>query len=225
MFRVDEMVCSKTLYNELASGNLPLSLFEVPDVLKRKRSKKRNRINKRSKGRSIDERPSIVDDRIEPGHWEADTVVGRRNGKESVVLSLIERVTDNYFAIRIPIKNSKAVMDAMKTLHAEYGDRFSKVFKSITTDNGSEFENFSQVQQWGTDVYFAHPYSSWERPVNERHNGLFRRYIPKGVSIERYSPEDVLNFADELNGLPRKRLGYSTPEELFEAFLDAIYAA
>ena len=113
----------------------------------------------------------------------------------------------------------------MKVLRAEYGDLFSKVFKTITTDNGSEFEDFAQVEQWGTDIYFAHPYSSCERPVNERHNGLFRRYIPKGVSIERYRPEDVLAFSDELNGLPRKRLGYSTPEELFEAFLDSIYAA
>lgn len=225
LFKEDEMVCSKTLYNELAAGNLPLSLFEVPEVLKRRRNKGKNRINKRPKGRSIYERPSIVDDRTEPGHWEADTVVGRRNGKEAVVLSLIERVTNNYFAIRIPGKNSKAVMDAMTAIHAEYGYLFSRVFKTITTDNGSEFEDFARVQQWGTDVYFAHPYSSWERPVNERHNGLLRRYIPKGVSIEQYSAEEVLAFADELNGLPRKRLGYSTPEDLFEAFLDAIYAA
>ena len=137
LFKEDEMVCSKTLYNELASGNLPLSLFEVPEVLKRRRSKRKNRIHKRPKGRSIDERPSIVDDRTEPGHWEADTVVGRRNGKEAVVLSLIERVTDNYFAIRIPGKNSKAVMNAMKALHAEYGELFNNVFKTITTDNGS----------------------------------------------------------------------------------------
>lgn len=61
--------------------------------------------------------------------------------------------------------------------------------------------------------------------VNERHNGLLRQYIPKGISIEKYSAEDVLWFADELNSLPRKRLGYRTPEELFEAFLDKIYAA
>lgn len=225
LFKEEEMVCTKTLYNELEKGNLPLSIFEVPEVLKRKRSKGKCRINKRPKGRSIDERPSVVDDRVEPGHWEADTVVGRRNGKEAVVLSLIERVTDNYLAIHIPGKNSQAVMEAMKALHAEYGELFSKVFKTITTDNGSEFEDFAQIQQWGTEVYFAHPYSSWERPVNERHNGLFRRYIPKGISMERYDPEDVLSFADELNGLPRRRLGYATPEELFEAFLDSIYAA
>jgi IS30 family transposase len=98
-------------------------------------------------------------------------------------------------------------------------------FKSITTDNGSEFLDFTNVKQRGTDVYFAHPYASWERPVNERHNGLLRRYIPKGVSIENFSPKQVLFFADELNGRPPKRLGYRTPEELFDDFLDSVYAA
>ena len=225
LFASDKMVCTKTLYNELAVGNLPLSLFEMPELLKRKRRKAKNRLHKRLKGRSIDERPAAVDDRIEVGHWEADTVIGRKSGKEAVILTLVERVTSNYLAIRIPGKNSNAVMDAMALLRAEYGEMFNKVFKSITTDNGPEFEGFSQLQQWGTDVYFAHPYSSWERPVNERHNGLLRQYIPKGVSIERYSPEDVLSFADDLNGRPRKRLGYQTPEELFDAFLDSIYVA
>jgi len=224
-FAATEMVCTKTLYNEIAAGNLPLSLFEMPEILKRKRSKRNNRNHKRLKGRSIDERSAIVDSRTEFGHWEADTVIGRKSDKEAAILTLVERVTNNYLAIRIPGKNSDAVIDAMKGLRAEYGDLFSSVFKSITTDNGSEFEDFAKVEDWGVDVYFAHPYSSWERPVNERHNGLLRQYIPKGVSIERYTTEDVLRFADDLNSRPRKRLGYRTPEELFDAFLDSLYAA
>ena len=112
----------------------------------------------------------------------------------------------------------------MKLLQKNIGGQ-SRKNPSITTDNGSEFEDFAQLQDWGADIYFAHPYSSWERPVNERHNGLLRQYIPKGVSIEKYTPEDVLRFADELNSRPRKRLGYRTPEELFDAFLDSLYAA
>ena len=224
-FPKEQLVCTKTLYNELASGNLPLSLFDVPEVLKRKRRKVKSHEHKRLKGRSIDERSAIVAERTELGHWEADTVVGRRNGKEAVVLTLVERVTDNYIAIHIPGKTSEAVMNAMKQLQSEYGSQFSTIFKTITTDNGSEFEDFTDVQQWGTEVFFAHPYSSWERAVNERHNGLLRRYIPKGVSMERYTPEEVRGFADEINALPRKRLGYRTPDELFEEFLDAVYAA
>ena len=224
-FDATEMVCTKTLYNEIAVGNLPLSLFELPEILKRKHRRRNCRVHKRPKGRSIDERPDIVDARTEFGHWEADTVIGRKSGKEAVVLTLVERVSNNYLAIRIPCKTSDAVITAMESLQAEYGELFSKVFKSITTDNGSEFEDFAQLQDWGTDIYFAHPYSSWERPVNERHNGLLRRYIPKGVSIEKYSSEDVLSFSDKLNGRPRRRLGYRTPEEVFDAFLDSLYAA
>lgn len=109
------------------------------------------------------------------GHWETDTVIGRKSGKEAAVLTLVERVT-NHPGIRIPGKNSESVIEAMEGLRAEYGERFSSVFKSITTDNGSEFEDFSTLESWGTAIYFAHPYSS-ERPVNERHNGLLRQYI------------------------------------------------
>ena len=105
------------------------------------------------------------------------------------------------------------------------GDTFSQVFKTITVDNGSEFSAFSQVENWGCAVYFAHPYTSWERPQNERHNGLFRAFVPKGVSIEAFSAEYILAAADELNGRPRKKLSYRTPEELFDEFLDSVYAA
>lgn len=225
LFSVSELVCTKTLYNELWAGRLPLTLFELPEVLKRRKHKGKNPQNKRILGNSIELRPEIAAQREEEGHWEGDTVVGLRSGKESVVLTLIEKKTENYLAIRIPGKTSAAVMAAMKVLRDEYGDRFGQVFKTITVDNGSEFADFAQVAQWGPEVYFAHPYTSWERPQNERHNGLFRQYVPKGVSIEKFSDEEILAFADELNGRPRRKLGYRTPEELFEAFLDKLYAA
>lgn len=127
--------------------------------------------------------------------------------------------------MQIPSKTSEAVQAVMQTLHTEFAGHFSNVFKSITADNGSEFDDFAPVEEWGTEIYFAHPYSSWERPVNERHNGLLREFIPKGVSIEKFSPTQILIFADEINGCPRRRLGYQTPEALFDAFLDGIYAA
>ena len=73
-------------------------------------------------------------------------------------------------------------------------------------------------------IYFAHPYSSWERPRNERHNGMLRDYIPKGKSIEEYTDEEILSYADELNSRPRRVLSYHTPKDLFETFLDKIYA-
>ena len=146
-------------------------------------------------------------------------------GKEAVVLSLLEKKTENYIALHIPGKDANSVLSAMQLLKEEFGNKFSQVFKTITVDNGSEFSSFAQVENWGSQVYFAHPYTSWERPQNERHNGLFRAFVPKGVSIESFSPEYILSAADELNGRPRKKLGYRTPEELFERFLDSVYAA
>ena len=133
--------------------------------------------------------------------------------------------TQNYIAIRIPGKTSEAVNTAMERLHEEFGEKFSQVFKTITVDNGAEFADFAQIEKYGTKVYFAHPYTSWERAQNERHNGLLRRYVPKGISIENFSDEDILWAADALNSLPRKNPGYCTPEELFEAFLDIVCAA
>ena len=225
LFPEGNLVCTKTLYNELWAGRLALTLFEMPGVLKRKRHRGKNRQNRRVLGNSIELRPEIASKREEEGHWEGDTVVGLRSGKEAVVLTLIKKKTLNYLAIRIPGKTSEAVMAAMKALRKEYGDRFGRVFKTITVDNGSEFADLAQIADWGTEVYFAHPYSSWERPQNERHNGLFRQYVPKGVSVERFSDEEILAFADELNGRPRRQLGYRTPEELFESFLDKVYTA
>jgi len=225
LFGEDEMVCTSTLYNELWADNLPLRLTEMPEVLKRKRRKSPVRQRKKSFGTSIDQRPEIAAKREEEGHWEGDTMVGLRAGKEAVILTLLEKKTNTYLAIRIPDKTSEAVMAAMAGLREEYGDRFSEVFKTITVDNGSEFADFSEIEKWGTKVYFAHPYTSWERPQNERHNGLFRRYVPKGTSMEKYSADYILASADELNGRPRRKLAYRTPEELFEAFLDKVYAA
>ena len=225
LFEADAMVCTKTLYNALRAGQMPLTPFELPEMLKRKPRTPQNHVNKRPKGRSIEERPAIANERSEIGHWEVDTVVGRRDGMDSVVLTLLEKSTDQYITLRIPSRTSEAVMAAMNGIRSEHSERFSQIFKTITSDNGSEFEDLSEIEQWGSKVYFAHPYSSWERPQNERHNGLLRRYIPKGVSIDGYSAEEILAFSDEINGLPRKLLGYRTPEELFDAFLDQVYAA
>ena len=98
------------------------------------------------------------------------------------------------------------------------------MFKTITVDNGTEFETFTQLESLGTKVYFAHPYSSWERSQNERHNGILRQYIPKEPGIDGYSDEDILNIADEINRRPRRVLGYQTLAELFRTFLDEVYA-
>ena len=175
--------------------------------------------------RSIEERPAIVNEGSEIGHWEVDTVVGQREGREAVTFTAVEKVTRNYIAIRIAGRNSAGVETAMAELQEQYGtEHFSQVFKTMTADNGPEFETFSKFESLGTKIYFTHPYSSWERPQNERHNGLLRDFIPKGMSIERFTDEDVLNMADALNQRPRRILGYRSPTELFDTFLDGVYS-
>lgn len=222
-FEPQEIPCAKTLYNLLWKGELPLSLFELPEVLSRRQHGK-PRISKRSCGKSIDERPSEVNERNTFGHWESDTVIGRKRKGEPAVFTIVERLTGCYFSVRIDEKTTDGVVQAMEQLKAQFGSRFSQVFRSITTDNGSEFAAFSAFETLGTKIYFAHPYSSWERPVNERSNRILRRFIPKGQSVAAYTDEQILMFADEINALPRKRLGYLSPEELFDAQLDVIYS-
>lgn len=226
LFLPTEMVSTKTLYNEIWAGNLELKPLEFPEALKRKKCCKSTAKRKKAYGAAIDERPEIASSRLEVGHWEGDTVVGKRNGREAVILTLLEKKTQHYLAIRIPEKTSDAVNAAMQQLREDFGASFfSQIFRTIIVDNGPEFADFAQTEQFGTKVYFAHPYTSWERAQNERENGMLRRYIPKGVSIENFSDEEILWAADALNSLPRRNLGYCTPEELFEAFLDTVYAA
>lgn len=101
---------------------------------------------------------------------------------------------------------------------------FSTVIKTIPADNGTEFSELSNLEKYGVLVYFTHSYSSWERPQNERHNRIFRHFVPKGISIDRYTAEQILEYADSMISLPRKILRYMTSEELFEAFLDQLYS-
>lgn len=226
LFPRAEMVCTHTMYNAVWAGLISIAPTDLPEALKRKqKTEKRSRKSKRKYGESIDSRDEIAEKRIEFGHWEGDTVVGTRDGGGAATLTLIEKMTENYIAIKIAGKTAEAVETAMQGLHEEYGDKFAQVFKTITVDNGSEFATFASLSEWGTKVYYAHPYSSWERPQNERSNGLYRRYAPKGQSMDNLSDEDVAHAADLICGLPRKKLGYRTPEELFDACLDEIYTA
>jgi IS30 family transposase len=214
--------CTKTLYNLLWSGDLPVTPFQLPEALSRRQHGK-PRISKRLNGKSIDLRPAEVAERIRFGHWESDTVLGRKKKGEPATFTIVERLTGYYLTIRIQGKTTQGVADAMRQLYHEFGSRFSQVFRTITTDNGSEFAAFSEMEAYGTQVYFAHPYSSWERPINERCNRILRRFMPKGKSMRNYTDDQVLMFSDEINTMPRRRLNYRTPEELFEDHLDQIY--
>ena len=225
LFTREQIVCAKTLYRYTDLGLLGVKNIDLPQKLCRNPKKAKNRKNKRILGRSIEERPEVVNNRSEFGHWEADLVIGSKKGNDDALLTMIERKTREYWMIRVPGRDPKGVMDAIDTLRSRYSEHWNDIFQTITTDNGSEFSMLSGLEELSkTLVYFAHPYTSCEKGSVERHNGLIRRFIPKGKRITRYSDEQIAEIEVWCNSLPRKLLGYHTPDELFEEELDRIYS-
>lgn len=225
LYSSKEMVCTKTLYNYVDLGLLKIKNIDLPEKLSRKTKSKKDRENKRKLGNSIEQRPDIVDTREEFGHWEIDSVIGRKVEGGAQVMTIVERKLRESIWIKVRNHSAEAIDEALSALIDQFGDKYNEVFKSITGDNGSEFANLSQIEAKGIAVYFTHPYSSYEKGTNECHNKMLRRFIPKGKSIDDYSADDILYFADKINNLPRKILGYRAPEELFEQELDRIYTA
>ncbi|QSQ08658.1 hypothetical protein H0A61_00996 [Koleobacter methoxysyntrophicus] len=211
-FDKDSMVCTRTLYNYIDQCLLKVRNINLPLKTRRKPKKTGSRKNKRLYGKSISERPQTVDERNEFGHWEIDTVIGKRTGDQAL-LTLTERKTRHNLIMPLESKCAEAVDEVINQLKKQYGPLFTQVFKSITADNGSEFSNLDNI---GIDVYFTHPYSAWERGTNERHNGLIRRFIPKGKAIRDLTIDQIESVQNWCNHLPRKILGYKTPAQLFE---------
>ena len=225
LFTPSEMVCTKTFYSYVELGLLPFTVLDLPLVVKRANTAIKVRRYKRKLGRSIEERPKEIEKREEFGHWEIDTVIGKRAKDDPVILSLVERQTRNSMFMKVADKTAHAISEALLMLQELFGSKFDQVFKTITADNGSEFADLHQLElTTGTKVYFAHPYASYERGTNERHNGMLRRFVPKGRAIADFSVDFIAHVENWCNTLPRKILNYKSPEELFEAHLDLIYA-
>lgn len=166
--------------------------------------------------RSIDERPAIVDTRERFGDWEVDTVLGKHG--TGALVTLAERKSRLYLVRRVDAKRAADVRDAIIEMLTPYADHVH----TITADNGSEFvEHKAIAEALKTEFYFAHPYSSWERGLNENFNGLLRQFIPKGVDLRLITDENVRRAEKSLNLRPRKCLGFKQPEVVFKEYLQA----
>lgn len=166
---------------------------------------------------SIDLRPAIVETNTEVGHWEADTVIGK--GHNGVLLTLVERCTKYVLIVKLPTKHARALAQATVRVLRKSG----LPVKTITFDNGLEFACHEYIaRQLKAVTYFAHPYHSWERGLNENTNGLIRQYIPKSCPISIIRPTDVSWIQDQLNHRPRKSLGYLTPAQVAKNKLYAL---
>ena len=219
-----ELVCTKTLYRYVDLGPMDTRKHNLPEKLKRNTKAHRIRKNKKKLGRSIEERTKEAENRQEFGHWEADLMVGQKSGNDQVLLTLVERKSREYWILLIKNRHVDSVMEAFHTLQGIFSEHFSQVFKTITIDNGSEFSRLSELEELAeTIVFYTHPYTSCEKGTNERHNGIIRRFIPKGKRISDFDVNYISDIEIWCNSLPRKILNYRTPNEVFEDELDLIY--
>ena len=157
---------------------------------------------------SIEKRPRVVDEKSRKGDWEGDLVIGK-NHKRALV-TLVDRKTKKIKIALVESKEAEGVEKAVTNLLKR------ETSYTITFDNGKEFSNHKEMaQNTGAKIYFAHPYSSWERGLNENSNGLARQYFPKGSSFKDITHDDVAKVENILNNRPRKTLRYATPNEIY----------
>ena len=163
------------------------------------------------KGRvSIDERPEIVNQRSRIGDWEADTVIGKQGG--AVLVTLVERKTRLTVSGKAPNRTAQEVTAVIVKQLMPIADQV----KTLTYDNGKEFASHQQIdKELKSNGYFAHPYHSWERGLNENTNGLIRQFFPKGKDLVDVTDAQIQKVMDKLNNRPRKCLGFKTPNQIF----------
>jgi len=160
---------------------------------------------------SIDERPEIVDSKSRFGDWELDTIVGPNN--KGAIITVTERTTNFFLMKKLPFgKNAEELSKELIKLLLPY----KKYVHTITTDNGTEFAKHEYIsEKLNADIYFAHPYSSWEKGLIEYTNKLIRQYIKKKSDINAYDNEFIMNVQIKINKRPRKKLKYRSPTQIF----------
>lgn len=190
------------LYKELRQGH-------------RQRQRRGNAHQKRGliPGRvSIDERPAAVDTRVRSGHWEGDTIHGAHH--KGGVVTLVERKTR--VLVAAPITDFKA-STINQAIEAAFQDMPTRFIRTLTLDNGKEFAGFKQLEELlQARIYFADPYSSWQRGTNENTNGLIRQYLPKRTDLRNLDNAYLQTIVQALNNRPRKTLNHRTPAERFQ---------
>jgi IS30 family transposase len=216
-------VSHETIYQSIyvqARGGLKR---ELAKHLRTGRSlRKPHRVEGERRGRipgmvNISERPAEVEDRAVPGHWEGDLIMGSVESN-SAVGTLVERTTRFVMLLHLPHGHSApAVAEAMVAKMATLPEQLRG---SLTWDQGHEMADHAQIAEaTSLDIYFCDPHSPWQRGSNENTNGLLRQYLPKGSDLSFYGPGMLDNIATELNGRPRKTLGWRTPAEVLEKLL------
>jgi IS30 family transposase len=196
---------------------------ELKASLRSGRAARRPRGRREARGKIIGavpvgQRPPEAEGRLVPGHHEGDLVMGSK-ASNSAVGTIVERVTGYLTLLHLPEGHgADAVADAVTARMTALPGWFAR---TLTWDNGSEMARWARITaQTGIQVYFADPYSPWQRGSNENTNGLLREYLPKGTDLSHHTAEQLQAIEDELNDRPRKRLGYRTPREELDRLLE-----
>ena len=182
-------------------------------------------ISERKKEISIEVMPEEIKNKETDTHFEGDSVVGVAKGRHNTLITLVNTASQFLLIRRSENKTGQATVDVLDKLEEEI-PQLSKIMESLLLDNGIEFSKIEEMMRSSKDkekkrfqVYFTHPYASYERGCNENKNRMIRRYFKKGKLVEALRDEDILNIARKINNMPRKALGYKTPLEVFESNL------
>ncbi len=224
--RMDEatrpgIVCHETIYTALYAlprGELRrelLSALRQGRQNRRPRSRGTNRRGFVTDDIKIAERPEDVAGRLIPGHWEGDLIKGAAN--RSAVGTLVERTSRLVLLARMDALDADTTRCAFESAFDNVPEPFRK---TLTYDRGTEMARHAQLtRNTGIKVYFADPYSPWQRGSNENANGLIRQYLPKGTDLSPFSQDQLNEIAERLNNRPRKVLDFLTPNEVFQQLL------
>ena len=207
--KVDIDFSSRTFYNYIERGMSRVTPFNLRFKLRRKpRKHKRIRQHKRKMGKSIELRPSIVNNRTEFGHWEGDFIVDKN---DNAILVLQERMSRKCILRKVTKREKNEVFETVSKLKTEYN------MKSLTIDNDSAFFKLPQLEDENCEIYFTHPYSSFEKGGVENLNGIVRRYVPKGTDLSSLTGQTIERIQNQVNDMPRKIHGYYTSDEMYVA--------
>ncbi|MDW5442275.1 IS30 family transposase [Polaromonas sp. SM01] len=214
--RLEKAICISTeaiyqrAYRDKGQGGDLVSYLRCQKVRRKRYASGQERRGVLAHRTGIEQRPAVVDQRSRLGDWEGDTIIGKHH--QGVLLTLVERKSRYTLACQLNSRHSAGVTQAVIALLRPHRRRCY----TLTFDNGKEFAEHAFIAQClSAKVYFAHPYCSWERGLNENHNGLLRQYFPKKTSFLKVSQHQVDDAVYRLNHRPRKCLGYRTPHEVF----------
>ena len=207
-----QTVSFKTIYRWLYSG----MLHRCDTAVLRHKGKRRQPMETRGRfnvGKLISSRPKEIRKHESFGHWELDTVVSSRGKSKACVATFAERKTRLYLALKMPDRTSTSMESAVDTLIKTFP---LGSFKTATVDRGKEFACYKSLEEdHNIDVYFADPYSSWQRGTNENSNGLLREFYPKGHDFALVTEKELAIVLELINNRPRKCLGWKTAYESF----------